>query len=228
LADKAPVATETPAAGAAATPSEPSGSDVVPIAPEKQPAPTDGNTAGSTLPGSSAPDISSLPPAREAKSATDDQGAGNRQSAAAPSKAIEPPAPPRAPAGSPATTRDANPSTSAAIAPPPPTDAPKPAAPAARQTLAADEITTLVARGDALLRTGDIVSARLYYERAANAGDGHAALLMAETFDPDFLERAGVRGVRGDPSQAAIWYARARDLGDRDAERRFQLLDKQK
>jgi TPR repeat protein len=90
----------------------------------------------------------------------------------------------------------------------------------------AEEIATLIARGDALLSNGDIISARLYYERAANAGDGHAAMLMAETFDPAFLEHAGVRGVRGDAAQAAIWYQRARDLGDREAARRFELLEK--
>ena len=36
---------------------------------------------------------------------------------------------------------------------------------------------------------------------------------MAVTFDPAFLNRAGVRGVRGDPEQASFWYQRARDLG---------------
>jgi TPR repeat protein len=90
---------------------------------------------------------------------------------------------------------------------------------------ATDEVTALIARGDQFLTTGDIVSARLYYERAANTGSGHAALLMAETFDPAFLGRAGVRGVRGDADAAAAWYRRARDLGDRDAERRFEILD---
>jgi TPR repeat protein len=82
-----------------------------------------------------------------------------------------------------------------------------------------------VARGDEFLTSGDIVSARLYYERAANAGNGHAAMLMGETFDPAFLGRAGVRGVRGDADAAATWYRRARDLGDPDAARRFELLD---
>jgi hypothetical protein len=75
----------------------------------------------------------------------------------------------------------------------------------------------LVARGNALLDIGDIVSARLYYEQAADAGDGRAAMLMGATFDPVFLGRAGARGLRGDVANAAAWYRRARDLGERDA-----------
>jgi hypothetical protein len=104
---------------------------------------------------------------------------------------------------------------------------PAPAVPAESAALPSveDGTAALVARGDEFLTTGDIVSARLYYERAANAGNGHAAMLMGETFDPAFLGRAGVRGVRGDADAAAAWYRRARDLGDPDAARRFELLD---
>jgi len=55
------------------------------------------------------------------------------------------------------------------------------------------EIAALVARGDALLSTGDIVSARLFYERAADRGDGGAALRLGATFDPGFLARITAR-----------------------------------
>jgi len=85
--------------------------------------------------------------------------------------------------------------------------------------LSADEITVLVARGDSFLAAGDIASARLFFERAADAGDGRAALRMALTFDAAFLGGAGVHGARGDPEQAAFWYQRARDLGEVKAER---------
>jgi len=85
--------------------------------------------------------------------------------------------------------------------------------------LSGDEITALVARGDGFLAAGDIASARLFFERAADAGDGRAAMRMALTFDAAFLDGAGVHGARGDPEQAAFWYQRARDLGDVKAER---------
>jgi TPR repeat protein len=82
----------------------------------------------------------------------------------------------------------------------------------------AAEIAALLARGDALLSTADMTSARLFYQRAADAGAGLAAVRLGETFDPAFLDRAHLRGARGDPGQAVSWYRRARDLGVTDAE----------
>ena len=109
----------------------------------------------------------------------------------------------------------APPSTGAASAPPQPSAAQRPAAP---------EIAALVARGDAALTSGDIASARLFYERAAEAGNAAAALRLGATYDPGFLGRAGVRGTPGDPKQAAFWYGRARDLGDAAAAERLNSL----
>ena len=77
----------------------------------------------------------------------------------------------------------------------------------------------LVARGDGFLSAGDIASARPFYERAADAGDGPAALRLGATFDPAFLGRVGVRGIPGDPDQASSWYRRARELGGAAGER---------
>jgi hypothetical protein len=84
--------------------------------------------------------------------------------------------------------------------------------------LSPEEITALVARGDAFLRAGDVASARLFFQRAADAGDGRAAMRMAVTFDAGFLDRAGVHGLRGDPEQAAFWYRRGRDLEEAKTE----------
>ena len=101
----------------------------------------------------------------------------------------------------------------------PPT-APLPAAelPLGRR-LSPAEIAVLVARGDGFLSAGDIASARPFYERAADAGDGPAALRLGATFDPAFLGRVGVRGIPGDPDQASSWYRRARELGGAAGER---------
>jgi hypothetical protein len=76
------------------------------------------------------------------------------------------------------------------------------------------EIAALVNRGDDFLSAGDITSARLFYLRAADAGNAPAALRLGATFDPNFLRRAGIRGVFVDAAQAASWYRRARDLGE--------------
>jgi hypothetical protein len=85
--------------------------------------------------------------------------------------------------------------------------------------LSAEEIAALVARGDAFLTAGDITSARLFFQRAADAGNGRAAMRMALTFDAAFLDRAGVHGARGDPEQAKFWYRRALELGEVNTER---------
>lgn len=84
--------------------------------------------------------------------------------------------------------------------------------------LRAAELAALLARGDVLFSKGDLLSARLFYERAADGGDGQAALRLGETFDPVFLDQAHLLGARGDWSMALSWYRRARDLGVAEAE----------
>jgi hypothetical protein len=99
---------------------------------------------------------------------------------------------------------------------PPPTTSPR---------LSTEEMATLLARGDSLLSVGDVASARLFYERVADAGGGLAAIRLGETFDQFFLDRVRLRGVRGDPGAALFWYRRARDLGATDAEVLMKALE---
>jgi hypothetical protein len=75
------------------------------------------------------------------------------------------------------------------------------------------EIAGLLARGDWLFATGDVASARVLFERAADAGEAQAALRLAQTFDPVYLDDPHLRGLYGDPDAAAFWYRHARDLG---------------
>ena len=84
--------------------------------------------------------------------------------------------------------------------------------------LSAGEVATLRARGDTLLSMGDVTSSRLFYERAFIAGDAQAAIRLGATYDPVFLSRARVQGMRGDMAIALEWYRRARDLGAVEAE----------
>ena len=76
----------------------------------------------------------------------------------------------------------------------------------------------LLSRGDSLFANGDVVSARLFYERAAEAGHGQAALRLGESYDPAFLAQARLYGIRSDLSAAVFWYRRARELGLGEAE----------
>jgi hypothetical protein len=74
-------------------------------------------------------------------------------------------------------------------------------------------LDALVMRGDAFLRAGDIASARLFYERAAEKGDGQAAMLAGATFDPAVLASIGLQRMQGDAARALFWYRRALGLG---------------
>lgn len=94
----------------------------------------------------------------------------------------------------------------------------KPPEPEPVPTSAAVNAAAFLTRGDALIATGDIASARLFYERAVDAGDAEAAIRLGETFDPAFLAHARLNGIRGDPATALKWYKRARELGASEAD----------
>jgi hypothetical protein len=79
------------------------------------------------------------------------------------------------------------------------------------------DVAEFLARGDSYLLIGDITSARLFYERAADAGSGQGAMRLGATFDPNFLGRTGLIGTRGDQAKADTWYRRARSLGAAEA-----------
>jgi hypothetical protein len=91
--------------------------------------------------------------------------------------------------------------------------------------LPASEVRVLVARGDALLGSGDVTSARLFYRRAADGGDGTAALRLGESFDPAFLQQAGLGRIGGDLRQAFFWYRRAQALGNRSADPLLKMFE---
>jgi TPR repeat protein len=96
-------------------------------------------------------------------------------------------------------------------------------APPARK-LAADELATLMNRAKALLAAGDIPPARLLLERAADAQEPGAALMLARTYDPDVLGTQDARNIIPDPATARLWYQRAAQLGSADAQRRLSQL----
>jgi hypothetical protein len=87
-----------------------------------------------------------------------------------------------------------------------------------------DAIASLLKRADALIQSGDVAAARLVLRRAADAGDAHAAMTLAETYDPAFLEKLGVHGFVPDLAMARIWYEKARAFGSAEAPRRLERL----
>jgi hypothetical protein len=101
-----------------------------------------------------------------------------------------------------------------------------PAAMPAARKLDADELATLLNRAKGLLTAGDIPPARLLLERAADAQEAGAALLLARTYDPDVLGTQDARNIVPDPATARTWYERAAQLGSTDAQRRLSQLQK--
>ena len=98
-----------------------------------------------------------------------------------------------------------------------------PSAPPARR-IDSDELATLMTRAKALLASGDISPARLLLERAAEAQEASAALMLAQTYDPSVLGTQDIRNITPDPALARSWYQRAAQLGSADAQRRLSQL----
>ena len=92
------------------------------------------------------------------------------------------------------------------------------------RTLAPAEIELLVKQGQEFAAAGDFVTARVVFQRAAEAGNAVAALAMGASYDPAVLASLGARGVEPDVSKARSWYQRAKDLGLAEASRRLDLL----
>src|SRR5262245_25588823 len=82
----------------------------------------------------------------------------------------------------------------------------------------------LVAQGERYLAQADVVSARLLFRRAAEAGFAMAAIKLGATYDPTELSRLGAQGVAADEAEARKWYERARALGAPEAEDRLVRL----
>ncbi|HRK19475.1 MAG TPA: hypothetical protein PK970_11005 [Hyphomicrobiaceae bacterium] len=118
--------------------------------------------------------------------------------------ALSPAVPP-----APAAPRD----TTATIVVPPPVPAARPAITQPQNTpqvtLSAAELEKLIRLGEARIKEGDIASARLVYQRAAEGGSVTASRILARLFDGDALAQLGARGVAADAEKSRFWLAHA-------------------
>jgi len=102
---------------------------------------------------------------------------------------------------------------------------PKPPAPLRSAPMQDQTAALLTSRGDAMLAIKDISAARKLYEQAANLGSAAAAKGLARTYDPAYVGKLGIVGMRPDVTMAASWYDRAAALGDVESAQRMQQLD---
>ncbi|MGD1035842.1 MAG: hypothetical protein ABR878_01335 [Roseiarcus sp.] len=88
-----------------------------------------------------------------------------------------------------------------------------------------DEALRLRAQGLVALADGDVAGARAFLERAAEAGDARAILVLGDTYDPATLARMGAVGLKGDATRARDYYARALSAGLAAARERIAALE---
>lgn len=141
-----------------------------------------------------------------------------KPAAAAEANAVEAAVVPEKPSGVSAVPSDPAPGSA------PPASSPPPGAAPAKPALSAQEIADLIERGRFLFESGDVAAARLFFRRAASAGDAAAALAMGATYDPDVLAKRFVRGIGADLEEARTWYEKARELGSPEGPRRLETL----
>ena len=82
----------------------------------------------------------------------------------------------------------------------------------------------MLRRADDFIKSGDLSSARLLLQRAAEAGSVQAALTLAGTFDPNVLAALGFQDSAADIAMARVWYERAEQFGSSEAPRRLRQL----
>ena len=86
------------------------------------------------------------------------------------------------------------------------------------------EVARLMAYAHVLLGRGDIGSARIVLQRAAEMGDAQANFTLAETYDSLILSKWGTYGTHGDAKKALDLYARAFAGGIKEAKGRSDAL----
>jgi hypothetical protein len=122
------------------------------------------------------------------------------------------------------TTRSFGSETVATLQPGTPSVQAPPSSSKALRALDPEKIELLMKKGEQLLAAGDVVAARIAFQRAAEAGDGRAAVALGATYDPTELTKRGVTGMGADISKARSWYQKAEKFGSPEARGRLDAL----
>jgi hypothetical protein len=87
-----------------------------------------------------------------------------------------------------------------------------------------EEIMLLMKQGEQFIAAGDVVAARLSFQRAAEAGDADAAIALGATYDPTALTKLGAVGMSADVAKARSWYQKAEAFGSSKARWRLDSI----
>ena len=98
------------------------------------------------------------------------------------------------------------------------------ARPAVAEVPGNPEAARLMARASLLLSQGNVGTARIVLERAAETGSAPALFALAETYDPTTLAAWGTFGTQGDVARARELYAKALAGGVLEAKDRLNAL----
>lgn len=82
----------------------------------------------------------------------------------------------------------------------------------------------LHAKGQEQLGRGNVYPARMFFQRAAEAGLPQSALALGATYDPEELAKLKVVGLQPDIAAARRWYEKALELGAAEAAERLRRL----
>lgn len=80
------------------------------------------------------------------------------------------------------------------------------------------EASGLLQKGDTLFKSGDLVMARQFYQRAFDMGAPVGAYGVARTYDPAIFREMNVHGLMPDPAAALQWYQKAKAAGIEEAD----------
>jgi hypothetical protein len=80
-----------------------------------------------------------------------------------------------------------------------------------------EQENSMLKRASTLLGANDIAGARLIFQYLANHGSAGGAFALAESYDPKKWASHRVTGMSPDGDLARTWYARAAELGSREA-----------
>lgn len=101
---------------------------------------------------------------------------------------------------------------------------PTPPSPSMSRPFEESSISFYMNNGDLLLTQGDVASARLYYEAAANAGFATAITAIGKTYDPVVLGELGIKGFHAEPIKAVEWYLKGEKIGNPENTERLNEL----